>query len=72
MRFDILELTEIPRERDKLKAIIGSARYQQRKGRMIRLTAYVMIGMGVLVLLIGACSAPPSPHPAVFLPLVLR
>lgn len=73
MGFDILELPEIPRERDKLKAIIGQARYERRKSQLMRLSAGVIMCVAVLILLIGACSAPvPSLPSAVYLPAITR
>jgi hypothetical protein len=72
MRFSILELTEIPRDREKLKAVIGTARYNHRRSKLIRLTAYVMLSVAVLILLFSACSAPAMLPEAVYLPLVLR
>jgi len=75
VRIDLLELPEIPREKEKLKAVMGRARYEARRGKMIRLTSYVIIGIGVLIVLLNACSmhAPSTiPHMAVYLPLVIR
>lgn len=75
MRLDLLELPEIPREREKLKAVIGRARYEARRSKMIRLTAYAIIGIGVLILLLNACSSHTTsiiPHMAVYLPIVIR
>ena len=70
MGYDILELTEIPRERDKLRAIIGSARYEQRKARIIRFAAYAILVVAALVLVLGGCSHPPTAHPVIYLPLL--
>lgn len=73
MAFDILELPHIPRERDKLKAIIGTARYQRRRSRMIRYISYGILALGVVILLLNACSrSVPLPHEALYLPLILR
>lgn len=73
MRFDILELKEIPRERDKLKATIGEARYHARRRRMMRVASYVMIAIATCLLAFSACATPAaSPPPAVYLPLTLR
>lgn len=76
MPYTILELTEIPRERDRLRAIIGQARYQMRKSRMVRYTAYAIIAIAVMLLSLNACS---RPHiliapiaPTIYLPLVMR
>jgi hypothetical protein len=75
VRLDLLELPEIPRDRNKLKAVIGRARYEARRSKLIRLTAYVMIGIVVLILLLNACFAhtPTTiPHMAVYLPIIIR
>lgn len=55
----ILELPEIPRERDKLRSIIGEARYNARKSRIIRYTSYGIILVGLMILLYS-CSAAQS------------
>jgi heme/copper-type cytochrome/quinol oxidase subunit 1 len=67
MAFDILELPSIPRERDKLKAIMGEARYKAKKSRFIRLLSYVIIAIGVVILSLGSCAAPSTPHEAAYL-----
>lgn len=76
MAFDILELPQIPRERDKLKAIIGHARYQRRRSRMMRFASYAMIAIGFFVLLLNGCNhtsaASPLHQSAVYLPYVPR
>ena len=72
MRFDILELTEIPREKDKLKAIIGTARYEQRKRQLIQIATYVILAIAIAMLALGACShGTPIPHGhPIYLPLL--
>ena len=72
MRIDILELTEIPREKDKLKAIIGTARYEQRKRQIIQIASYVILFVAFAVLALGACShSTPLPHGhPIYLPLL--
>lgn len=79
MAFDILELPQIPRERDKLKGIIGAARYQRQKSRMMRFASYGMIGLASLLLMLHGCStggsAPtsrPATEQALYLPIVQR
>ena len=75
MRYTIVELTEIPREKDKLKAVIGTARYEMRKAKFTRITAYVIIGIALLVLAFGACSVAPQQiaEPwTIYLPLIAR
>lgn len=68
----IVELPEIPRDREKLRAIIGESRYRQLRSRIIRLTSYVIIGIGVLILSLGAFSGPPAPSytEAIYLPII--
>lgn len=56
MAFDILELSHIPRERDKLKVIISTARHQRRKARMMRYSAYAILAVGIMILWLNACS----------------
>lgn len=72
MRLEVLELPEIPRERNKLKAVLGAARYGARRKKIIRLTSYVMIGIGVLILLLNACSHAPTIPYMEYLPIVIR
>jgi hypothetical protein len=75
MAHTILELPEIPRERDKLKAVIGQARYEMRKSRIIRYTSYAIIGLAVLLLLMNGCSGPaasPIDLQTIHLPIVAR
>lgn len=68
---DIIELTQIPRERDKLKAIIGEARYRHRKQQLIRFATYAILVIGMVVLALGACShGAPVPQPTIYLPLL--
>ena len=75
MAFDILELPSIPRERDKLKAIMGEARYKAKKSRLVRLFSYAIIAIGVMILGFSSCAAP-SHHPEaayhLYLPVTLR
>lgn len=77
MAYTILELTEIPREKDKLRAIIGGARYQQRKQKIIRYCAYAIMILAVMILALSACSHQAKPkakanHSAIYIPLVMR
>lgn len=72
MRLEVLELPEIPRERNKLKAVLGTARYDARRKKIIRLTSYVIIGIGVLILLLNACSHAPAVYHMAYLPIVIR
>lgn len=58
MAFDILELPSIPRERDKLKAIIGAARYQRRRRRIMRYASYAILVLALLILSLNGCSRP--------------
>lgn len=72
MGYDILELPEIPREREKLKSIIGQARYRQRKRKIIQTISLCACMLGVVILLLGSCSRAPAakPHEAIYLPII--
>lgn len=73
MRYTIVELAEIPRERQKLKAVLGTARYEMRKAKFVRITAYAIIAIAILILGFGACSVPPLSEPwTIYLPLIAR
>jgi hypothetical protein len=75
MRHTIIELAEIPRERDKLKAVIGQARYEMRKSKFFRLTSYAIIGIALGILALNGCSGPEvaaADMHAVFLPILVR
>lgn len=73
MAYDILELPEIPRDRAKLKAIIGEARYRRRKSRIIQFISYGLIAVAVLILGLGSCSYAPAASTgveAIYLPII--
>jgi hypothetical protein len=72
MRYTILELTEIPRERDRLKAVLGKARYEMRKSRIIRYTSYAIILLGIVILLMGASAHTPVAAHHIYIPLIVR
>lgn len=75
MKYDILELPEIPRDKAKLKAVIGEARYRARKAAIIRTISLSMVAIAVLILALGSCSrAPAAPinQATIYLPLVER
>jgi len=50
-KHDVLELPSIPRERDKLRAIIGTARYQRRKSTVIRVMCTLLVVVSLLMLM---------------------
>jgi hypothetical protein len=50
-KHDVLELPSIPRERDKLRAIIGAARYQRRRSTMIRIVSTILVVVSLLMLM---------------------
>lgn len=66
---DILELSEIPRERDKLRAVIGTARYERRKSRIIRFVSLGLVALGCIIVLFS-CSAPAKQREHIYIPLV--
>lgn len=74
---DILELPSIPRERDKLRAVIGMARAAKRKRNLTIWSALNLAGWGLYVLLSSA-QLPTPTHAEVprnielFLPTIMR
>jgi hypothetical protein len=51
-KHDIIEVPSIPRDRAKLKAIIGTARHQKRRSNLMRLASYAMIAVALSLLMI--------------------
>ena len=74
MAYDILEIASIPREKDKLRGLLGEARYHRRIARIQRV-ATVVIMVIAAVLLFWSCSVI-SPDltvvETIYLPLVAR
>lgn len=50
MRHDILEVAAIPRDKKQLAAIIGTARYERRRARVMQLAALVCVLVGCIIL----------------------
>ena len=73
MAYDILEVASIPRERDKLRGLLGEARYHRRIARIQRVAALVIMVLAV-VLLFWSCSSNPGMTvvETLYLPLVAR
>jgi hypothetical protein len=74
MAYDILEVASIPRERDKLRGLLGEARYHRRIARIQRVAALVIMVLAV-VLLFWSCSMSNPGMTVVetlYLPLVAR
>lgn len=74
MAFDILELPEIPRDKAKLTSIVGSARYERRKSRIIRVISGVIIGLALVIMFMSAIpgSSAPSLNESLYLPTLMR
>lgn len=53
MRHDILFLPSIPRQKDKLTAMLNEARHVRRKQQMIQYVTAAMVIAGILILIIG-------------------
>lgn len=62
MRHDIVELPSVPRKRDELRAIIGTARYQRRKSNLIRWAAYNLIGWALILIVLRTWPQPVPSH----------
>lgn len=73
MAYDILELASIPREKDKLRGLLGEARYHRRVARIQRVAALVIMMLAV-VLLFWSCGLNPGMTivETVYLPIVAR
>ncbi len=73
-RHDILELSTVPREKGKLAALIGRARYQKRKRTLMSTVSVLLIIIGVVILLVRSnpSSSAGGRHAShiVFLPFV--
>lgn len=47
---DILELPSIPREKDKLRAVVGEARSVRKRHNLIQFASFNLIGWAVFIL----------------------
>lgn len=73
-RHDILELSTVPREKGKLAALIGRARYQKRRQNLMNIGSALLIMTGLVILLLRSnpSSSAGGRHAShiVFLPFV--
>jgi hypothetical protein len=61
-RHQIIELPVIPRKKDELQALIGEAREQRRRARMINMASICVVVLALAIMTFGSMARVPSRH----------